>query len=279
MKRTFITYMLFTLFFCKAQKYTEVEILDQLDLAFNGKPSLYFPQKKSGEIQYNFFLDLEHGYFMTAGNRIHLYASDEGQWAVVFEKNGYQNRATRAEIELNYIGNCINYSKERYSDINYISNTNYIVLIDGDEFARIENKEGNDLETFEYIGEQIKEIKIHNQFVPFNHNYGDYEKVGVKIANFDNGKRLVGFGDLIRYYNEVNPSLLYASEDEIKMHIPQKLKKIMTIDKFHYDRTVLPSKQETYKMIAKILISGDSSYWKPALPFNNHWSNWESGNL
>ncbi|MDR3023560.1 DUF7003 family protein [Chryseobacterium sp.] len=279
MKRVSIIYMLFALFFCKAQNYTETEILNQLDLAFNGNPSSYFPQKKSNEIQYNFFLDLEHGYFMTAGNRIHLYGNDEGQWAIVFEKNGYQNRATRAEIELNYIGNCISYSKEKYGEINYISNTNYIALIDGDEFIRIENKEGSDLETFEHIGEQVKEIKIRNQFVPFNHNYKDYEKVGIKIESFDSGRRLVGFGDLIRYYNETNPSLLYASEDEIKMHIPKKLKKIMTIDKFHYDRVILPSKQETYKMIAKVLVTRDSSYWKPTLPFNNHWSNWESGNI
>ncbi|RLJ33212.1 hypothetical protein CLU97_2690 [Chryseobacterium sp. 7] len=279
MKRVSIIYMFFALFFCQAQNYKEAEILNQLDLAFNGKPSQYFPQKKSGEIQYNFFLDLEHGYFMTAGNRIHLYGNDEGQWAIVFEKNGYQNRATRAEIELNYIGNCISYSIERHGEINYISNTNYIVLIDGDEFVRIENKEGSDLEKFEHIGEQVKEIKIRNQFVPFNYDYRDYEKVGIKIENLDSDRRLIGFGDLIRYYNETNPSLLYASEDEIKMHIPKKLKKIMTIDKFHYDRAILPSKQETYKMIAKVLVTRDSSYWKPTLPFNNHWSNWESGNI
>ncbi|SMO70871.1 hypothetical protein SAMN06265171_105116 [Chryseobacterium rhizoplanae] len=278
MKRAFIVYMLFALFFCKAQNYTETEILDQLDLAFNGKPSKYFPQKKSKEIHYNFFLDLEHGYFMTAGNRIHLYGDGE-QWAIVFEKNGYQNRATRAEIELNYIGNCINYSIEKYSEINYISNTNYIVLIDSNEFERIENKGGSGLETFEHIGEQIKEIKIRNQFVPFNNNYRDYEKVGITIENFDKDRKLIGFGDLIRYYNEVNPTLLYASEDEIKMHIPKKLKKIITIDKFNYNRTILPSKQDTYKMIAKVLVSRNSFYWNPTLPFNNHWSHWESGNL
>lgn len=279
MKRISIICIFFALFFCRAQTYKETEILNQLDLAFNGKPGSYFPQKKSNEIQYNFFMDLEHGYFLTAGNRIHLYGNDEGQWAIVFEKNGYQNRAARAEIELNYIGNCIGYSIEKHGEINYISNTHYIVLIDGDEFKRIENKEGSDLETFEHIGEHVKDIKIRNQFVPFNSNYKDYEKAGIKLENFDSGRRLIGFGDLLRYYNEINPSLLYASEDEIKMHIPKKLKKIMTIDTFHYDREILPSKQETYKMIAKVLVTRDSSYWKPALPFNNHWSNWESGNM
>ncbi|WP_416336226.1 DUF7003 family protein [Chryseobacterium flavum] len=271
--------ILFALFFCKSQNDTETEILNQLDLAFNGTPGTYFPQKKSNEIQYNFFLNLEHGYFMTAGNRIHLYGGDEGQWAIVFEKNGYQNRAMRAEIELNYIGDCINYPVERYSGINHISNTNNIVLIDSDEFERIENKKGSGLEIFEHIGEQVKEIKIRDQFIRFNNNYRDYEKTGIKIKSFNGGRKLIGFGDLVRYYNEINPALLYASEDEIKMHIPKKLKKIMTIDKFHYDGTILPSKQNTYKMIARILVSGDTTYWKPVLPFNNHWSYWESGDL
>ncbi len=41
--------ILFALFFCKSQNDTETEILNQLDLAFNGTPGTYFPQKKSNE--------------------------------------------------------------------------------------------------------------------------------------------------------------------------------------------------------------------------------------
>ncbi|RZJ46331.1 MAG: hypothetical protein EOO44_22835 [Flavobacterium sp.] len=84
----------------KRMTFNETEILEQLDLAFNGIPSKYYPTGQPGDIKYNFFLDLEHGYCETAGSRIHLYA-DSARWIIVFEKSGYQNRGTSAEIELN----------------------------------------------------------------------------------------------------------------------------------------------------------------------------------
>ncbi|MGO4710530.1 hypothetical protein AB4Y90_15790 [Chryseobacterium sp. 2TAF14] len=259
--------------------YTEKEILDQLDLAFKGEPSKYYPSARPQDIKYNFFLDLEHGYCETAGNKIHLY-SDENKWAIVFEKSGYQNRAGRAEIELDYVGNCIDYIVEKYPERNYISNVSSIVLIDSDEYTRIENKNGiTDVENFELIGNNIKEIKIRNKFISFNNNYRDYEKVGIKIRDYDNPKKLIAFGDLIRFYNETNPILISATEEEIKKYIPKNLKKIITINDFHYDPNNLPSEQELYKLIAKILVTKDKSFWKPSLKSNNNWKNWESGNL
>jgi len=39
------------------------------------------------------------------------------------------------------------------------------------------------------------------------------------------------------------------------------------------------SNQETFKLISKILLTKDTTYWKPTMKPNNHWSNWESGNL
>ncbi len=259
--------------------YTENVILEQLDLAFQGKPSKYYPAAQQNDIKYNFFIDLENGYCETAGSRIHLYA-DEKQWAVIFEKSGYQNRASRAEIELDYIGNCIDYHVDKYSDRNYISNVSYIILIDAAEYKRIENQQGStNLEDFELIGENIKGIKVRNNLIPFNNDYKDYEKVGIKLRDYENPKKLIGFGDLIRYYHETNPSEIYASEDEITKHIPKKLKKLMIIKEFHYDPDNLPSNQETYKLISKILVTKDISYWKPTLKSNNSWKNWNSGNL
>src|SRR5689334_12802499 len=101
----------------KSIMFTENEILHQLDLAFNGTPNEYYPEGQPGDIKYNFFLDLEHGYCETAGNRIHLYA-DSTRWAIVFEKSGYQNRGGSAEIELNYVGNCIDYPIDKYPERN-----------------------------------------------------------------------------------------------------------------------------------------------------------------
>lgn len=262
--------------------FNEIEILDQLNLAFNGTPSMYYPVGLPGDVKYSFFLDLENGYCETAGSRIHLYA-DLTRWVIVFEKSGYQNRGTSAEIELNYIGNCIDYPIDKYPERNYITNSSSIILIDPAEFERIENKEGVEMETFELIGHDIKEIKVRDKFVPFDNNYKNYEKVGIKIRDYDNPQKLIGFGDLIRYFHETNPQLINATEDEIQKYIPKDIPKLMTIENFHfesaYEKTNLPSQQETYKLLAKILTTRDTTNWKPTQKPNNSWKNWESGHL
>lgn len=261
---------------------TETEILEQLDLAFNEMPSKYYPEGQPEDIKYNFFLDLEHGYCKTAGSSIHLYG-DSTRWIIVFEKSGYNNRGNSAEIELNYIGNCIDYSIEKHAERNYISNSNNIILIDPTEFKRIENKEGTEMETFELIGRNIKEIKIRGKFVPFESDYKNYEKVGIKLRVEENPNKLIGFGDLIRYLHETNPTLIKATEEEIKKQIPKDIPKLMTIDAFHfisaYEKTNLPSQQETYRLLAKVLVTRDTTNWKPTQKPNNSWKNWESGNL
>ena len=291
MKKTIITLSVLVLFVCgcvqtakkqKEMKFNETEILEQLDLAFNGTPSKYFPIGRPQAIKFNFFLNLEHGYCETAGNRIHLYA-DATRWAIVFEKSGYQNRGTYAEIELDYIGNCIDYPIEKYPGRIDISNCSSVILIDPIEFERIENKEGSEMETFELIGQEIKEIKIRDKYVPFDNNYENYEKVGIQVRDYDNPQKLIGFGDLIRYLHETNPILISATENDIRKHIPNDIPKLMTINEFHfvsvYEKTNPPSKQETYQLLAKILVTRDTTNWKPTQKANNSWKNWESGLL
>lgn len=266
----------------KSKMFTESEILHQLDLAFNGKVSEYYPAARPQDIRYNFFLDLEDGYCEVAGSRIHLYG-DSTRWAIVFEKNGYQTRGTCAEIGLDYVGNCIDYPVNKYPERNYIANNSSIILIDVTELARIENKEGGKMETFELIAQNTKQIKIRDKYISFDNDYRNYEKVGVKVRDYDNPKKLIGFGDLVRYLNETNPSLISATEQDIREHIPKDLPKLMTIDQFHfvsfYDKSKPPSTQETYRLIAKVLLTRDTAYWKPTEKPNNHWKNWESGNL
>lgn len=262
--------------------FSESEILEQLDLAFNGIPNNYYPVVRPQDIKYNIFLDLQHGYCSTAGNRIHLFA-DSTKWAIVFEKSGYHNRATSAEIELNYVGNCIDYPVDKYPERNYITNTSSIMLINPTEFERIENKEGGKMETFELIGQHIKQIKVRDKYITFDNDYKHYEKVGIKIRDYDNPKKLIGFEDLVRFLNETNPDLISATDQEIRRHIPKDIPKLMTINHFHfgsvYDQTDPPSEQETYQLMAKVLLKRDTTNWKPTLKPNNHWTNWESGHM
>jgi hypothetical protein len=262
--------------------FTETEILEELTAAFNDLPGLYFPAGRAQDVKYNFFPDLEHGYCVTAGSRIHVYA-DAARWALVFEKSGYQNRATTAEAELNYFGNCVDYPVEETPERNYITNTGRIVLIDAAEFERVENKEGGEMETFELIGADIKEIKVGDRLIAFDSDWRNYEKLGIQVRDYDNPKKLIGFEDFVRYVNETNAAVMAATEDDIKKQLPKDLAKIMTVNEFHYmsayDKNIPPAGRETWQLLAKVLVTQDAVQWKPNLAPNNHWHNWESGNL
>ena len=263
---------------------SEDEILELLDLAFYGIPNNYFPviPYQEGHTKFNFFLDLEHGHCDTAGNRIHLYA-DATRWAVVFEKSGYESRGPRAGIELDYVGNCIDYPIDRYPEEVCISNSSNIILIDADELERIENRAGEEMENYELIAHNIEEIKVRDQLISFDNDYKNYEKIGIEVRDYGNPKKLIGFPDFLRYLHETNPTSISATEDDIRKHIPKDVPKLMTIDEFHfssiYDDTNPPSKQETYQLIAKVLLTGAAANWRPTQKPNNSWKNWESGNL
>lgn len=262
--------------------FTETDILKKLDLTHKGFPSDDYPKVREQDIKYAFFMDLEHGYCKTAGSKIHLYG-DKKRWAIVFEKSGYQNRGYRSEIDLIYIGNCINYPVHKYTERNYITNNTYVPLITSEEYERISNKIGSEMETFELISPEVDDIEIHGQKVLIEKDLSKYLALGIKPREYDNPKRLIGFWDIIRYFSDINTSLVEATESEIKMHIPKDIPKLMTIDKFHfmsvYNEDSIPSKQETFQLIGKILVTGDTTFWKPKQKANNHWSNWESGNL
>lgn len=262
--------------------YTETEVLEQLDSAFKNLPTSYFPEGQQGDIKYNFFLDLEDGYCEIASSRIHLY-SDSTRWAIVFETGGYHNRRHAGVINITFVGNCIAYPVDKYSERSYISNMSSVLLIEESEFQRIENKDGVEMENFELIGSNTTDIKIRDTSIIFERDFKKYESLGIKTREYDNPKKLIGFGELLRYLNETSPQLISATEADIQKHIPSDLPKVITIEQFHYvsayDKGALPSEQETYQLIAKVLVTRSASSWKPTLPANNHWANWESGGL
>ena len=259
--------------------FTEAEILEQLDeTAMQFEPSA---PKSQRNLQYEFILDLEHGYCETAGSRIHLFA-DSARWAIVMEKCGYMNRGGRAEIELDYFGNCVDYPEgTEYGNDARRSNVTYIELISGEEYERI-TAQPDDEHTFEKISPDAGEVTVHGQLVPLNHDADAYAALGIDLEQDDDSRPLIGFSDLVRYLSDTQPALVQATDEEVRQHLPADLPEILVLDQFHFHSAYgdqLPGSTELYQLIAKVLVARDADLWKPTLPPNNHWSNWESGNL
>ncbi|WP_316787820.1 DUF7003 family protein [Pedobacter frigoris] len=260
--------------------FTEKDILDKLDNTFLRKPDYDFPVSDiPGATKYNFFFDLENPVCEIAGSKIHLFA-DAKRWAIVFETNGYNPSGSRVESDLVYVGNCINYKVEKYPEHTYISNVATFELVTPEEYQRIRNKIGSEIEQVDLINEDVNEVTVHGYVIPFEKDRSKYTSLKIQLRDWDNPRNLIGYSEFTRFINETNPSLISATPSEIATLLPKDLPQILTLDKFHFsgiEKNLLPSVQELYQLIAKVLVTKDKGMYKPTLSPNNHWSNWESG--
>jgi hypothetical protein len=231
---------------------------------------------------YHFFIDFEHPYFHTAGSRLTLYA-DEKRWAIVFEKSGYSNTGFRGEIELTYFGNCLTNLQSDGSADGFTSNMKNVVLIDTPPLE-------NDMDGL--VAKKIKQVKVRDTLLNIEQDKSVYEKKGIRDTVYDNAENLIDLPSLIRYLDEEHPTLFRATDKELRKCLPADLPKLMQIDEWHHEAYTKhknmtspteyhyevmgkkPSDYETYKMIADILVSRDTTKWRPTLKPNNNWRNW-----
>lgn len=255
---------------------SEKEILNQLDHIFINMGEIL----DNGDYYDNFFLDLEDTRLTIASSKIHLLA-DSSNWAVVFETAGYSADGGFPEINLIYIGNSINYELRKQFNRYEYSNLFVIYLVSPEEMEATRNNNASEIEDNELLGKHVTSVKIRDSVIDIKNDYQEFEKYGIKVSDIYNPNKLIGYDNLMRYLSETQPNVISASESDIKEHLMFDIPQLMSIDKFHYisyyEKDCLPSKQELYQMIAKVLATRDTSCWKPTLPSNNHWSNWESG--
>jgi hypothetical protein len=234
----------------KMEMFTEESILNALDSSIKGT--------------YNDFIDLGHGYFELANCRLTVF-KDKNEWALVFEKLGYDARAGQpVQMQISFFGNCLKEKSEFNGELSNI------------DFLDIDNN------IYDVLQTQSETISIRGQKVKIPTTLESYQKYGIEW-DID-GKNYIGA--VLKYLSETNPELTRATEDEVRRCLPKNLIKIMTIDNWYQEEyhqfapTVPPSKQETFKLIAKVLVTGDSTYYKPTIKPNSHWSFWpDSGGL
>jgi hypothetical protein len=248
--------------------FTQKDILDYLE--------------ETDQETYHFFIDFEHPYFHTAGSRLTLYA-DTIRWAIVFEKSGYSNTGRLAEIELTYFGNCLTNLQSEGSADGFTSNMMNVVLIDT---LPLEN------DTDGLVSQKIRQVKVRDFLLSIEHDKSVYETKGIRDIVYDNEENLIDLPSLIRYLGEEHPTIFRATDKELGKCLPDDLPKLMQIDEWHHEAYtkfkhltspteyhfevigIKPSEYETYKMIADILVSRDSTKWRPTLKPNNNWRNW-----
>ena len=256
---------------------------DKMHRTFTQRDILDYLERYDQET-YHFFIDFEHPYFFTAGSRLTLYA-DASRWAIVFEKSGYSTGNSCGEIEFDYFGNCLKNLTSQIPGDTTTSNMGHVILIDNKDLEQIEDG-------FELVAREKRNIKVRDTLLTIEQDQSKYLARGINPKHYNNPNKLIDFPSLIRYLDEENPTVFRATDKELRTCLPDDLPQLMQIDRWHHesyshfkwmtsptafeDRTVgiKPSSYETYVMIADILVSRDTTKWKPTLKPNNDWRNW-----
>ena len=233
--------------------FTKDEILQQLDACTR---NFTFPM-------------LDNGYIYLADVRLSLFC-DQARWAMVIEVVGYNYRAGGHDGIHNCLhcyGNCLRRPPGTANE----------------DFLSV-SEDGLDCPTFvnefdSVVREDARTIRLRDQDVPIAFTYDMLTENGIELAEPPE----IMAADLLRWLVLEHRELLLATEQELRERIPEDLPLILQLNEWYHPDVVndeLPSVHETFRMLADVLVTGDSSHYRPTNASNTHWRNWpDSGSL
>ena len=209
---------------------------------------------------------LDNGYVYPAGTKLSAYRDNE-RWVIVIETIGFSYRGgghNGISNCLHIYGNCLSYEPG-------IQNDNFIQMT-GD---------ANSCNTFDdeeyfYLNPACNSFVLRHQVYPLYQDRELYKTYGIEI---EDSSRINAF-EFLRLLDRLHHDKLVATGDEIQGRIPTNLPKILELhDWFHPDVVSgeLPSKNETFIQIAKVLETGDGKFYEPTHEPNTQWKNWPQG--
>ena len=109
-------------------------------------------------------------------------------------------------------------------------------------------------------------------------NLETYEEIRSRVGKFE-----LRIWDLLRGLLPDHRDALLSTDAERRRGVPDGLPLLLQIEEWDHPRLLdgeLPSGCESFKLIAKVLATGDPTAYRPTEPPNTHWSNWpNSGSL
>jgi hypothetical protein len=209
---------------------------------------------------------LDNGYVYPAGTKLTAYRDDR-RWAIVIEAIGFSYRGgghNGISNCLHIYGNCLQYGPGT-------RNENFIYL----------TNDANNCNTFDdeeyfYLNPECSTFTLREQTLPLYQDRELYKNSGIEI---EDSERINAF-EFLRLLDALHYDKLVATENEISQRIPNGLTKIIELRNWFHPEVVndeLPSKNETFIQIAKVLETGNIAFYEPTNESNTSWGNWPDG--
>jgi hypothetical protein len=231
-------------------RFTKEEILNQLD---EHAREFTFPM-------------LDNGYVYLADTRLTAYR-DEFRWALLIEVLGAHHRAGGYDG----INNCLHCYGNCLSCPVGTANENILAFLGDGEGVRLFDEEYQ-----WYVNRAAHSLRLRESLIPLNL---DENFLTSKEIVPEEAPQITG-AELLRSLVPEFSGLLFAAESELRQRVPSDIPMILRLEEWNHPDLVadeLPSHNETFQMIADVLVSGNSSLYKPTREPNTHWRNWPEG--
>lgn len=217
---------------------------------------------------------LDNGYVYLAATRMALFRS-ESDWAVTVEVFGFSPRCGVPDLCVATFASSLINRKEPKDYINVEAWRAYLERQPNNESLFIKPIEGADWICNEALLDDASHVVLREHPVPLP-PLDAYLKLGIELED----PALPKVFEFCRWLAATHRDQVFATEAEQRHHLPASLIKIMQLDEWHHPDTVsgeVPSETETFRQLAKVLVTGDLSQYKVPEPPNTHWSNWPDG--
>jgi len=211
---------------------------------------------------------LDNGYVYPAGTRLTAYR-DEHRWVIIIEAIGFNYRGMGHNGILNCLhvfGNCLEYPPGT-------KNENFLRITDDLDICSTFDDEENF-----YLNSKCENFSLRGDTLPIIHERGKYESYGIQLEDEDS----VNAFEFLRLLDLLYHDKLVATEIEIRHRIPKDIPEMMRLEEWFHPDVVngdLPSNNETFKQIAKVIETGNIDFYKPTQRPNTHWKNWPDGGM
>jgi hypothetical protein len=221
---------------------------------------------------------LDNGYVYLAATRLSLHRS-EVDWAMVLEVFGFSPRAGLPDTYVYTFGSRLHERDGRDKYVSLQAYENYLAQHPHDDarfFYPIDQGEWQDADCDELVANDEAAVIVRGRRIPTPHR-DEYARHGIELASPDR----VEVFELCRYLAGVDRDLVLATPTEQRVSVRPEMSRLLQLDEWHHpdvvDKAARPSKSETFRQLAQVLVTGDVRAYRPTAIPNTHWKNWPDG--
>ena len=221
---------------------------------------------------------LDNGYVYPAAARLsaHRAATD---WSIVIETFGFSPREGFPSLTVQTLGSRICNRKSPESYVTTEAYERYLATNPCNEFRSeypFDESAWLDPDDDELVAEAathapLRGIRFAMPQLPA------YAALGIELV----GAPRVHVFEFCRAAAELRREDVLATPDERRFNVPPDFKELLVLDEWNHPNVVLdterPSRSESFRQIARVLVSGDSEHYRASASPNTHWSNWPDG--